>query len=593
MKRVKKALSLTELMIVLVVIALLFAAIAPIITKRHIAETHENESIWNYVSGDTNRDAFFDPGNPRWTSSVYVGMAPSAANNDAGKVVIDNGWYGNLQYIMPQMQFRYSKSTQEQGKGINTATLMVDPTTILFGSVPFYHYGDYSSVFGLLNFQKIESIYFYSLLGSQAMGNALLYSNNARITAVGHKAAYRFGSAVPSSRVNGIYIGSDAGSGAAEIDTAPTENVAIGYKSMSAEGNAGSHNVFLGAHTGNGFTSTESSYNTIVGSTFSRNNASYNTIIGYGVYTSGEPSDASKVDIKAMTAIGYKACNSLYGSNDGSRVCIGANSGVSSNNTPDTYSTDDGEHIFIGGKSRAFPGRSVLEVHNNTVSGNTIGNVVINSNLVVRGNFYPSDDSGNIVYNKFTDTQTISAETPYFRCSDDAYQSILSFNNYVCKTLTSSNPKSINVLQKGGNCSVNGGYPNGGGCPNILSSDIRLKTDITENNDGLDKILQLKPYNYTYKNNPNTKQVGVIAQDLQKVFADAVSKDNKGFLSIRLEDMFYALVNSVKQLAQKVDDIVSKIADIQNDFVTIRNDHKNMEKQVSLLDKRIKKLERK
>ncbi|MBO6181541.1 prepilin-type N-terminal cleavage/methylation domain-containing protein, partial [bacterium] len=52
MKSGIRAFSLTELLIVLVVIALLFAAMAPIVTKRHIAETHETESIWNFVTGD-------------------------------------------------------------------------------------------------------------------------------------------------------------------------------------------------------------------------------------------------------------------------------------------------------------------------------------------------------------------------------------------------------------------------------------------------------------------------------------------------------------------------------------------------------------
>jgi prepilin-type N-terminal cleavage/methylation domain-containing protein len=51
-----KAFSLTELIIVLVIIAVLFAAMAPIITKRHIADTAGVENIWNFVNNDTERD---------------------------------------------------------------------------------------------------------------------------------------------------------------------------------------------------------------------------------------------------------------------------------------------------------------------------------------------------------------------------------------------------------------------------------------------------------------------------------------------------------------------------------------------------------
>ena len=39
-----------------------------------------------------------------------------------------------------------------------------------------------------------------------------------------------------------------------------------------------------------------------------------------------------------------------------------------------------------------------------------------------------------------------------------------------------------------------------------------------------------------------------MAQDLEKIFPKAVFKGDDGFLRIRMEDMFYALVNAVKEL---------------------------------------------
>jgi len=602
MKSGIRAFSLTELLIVLVVIALLFAAMAPIVTKRHIAETHETESIWNFVTGDAEKNAYFDPGNETWTSSVYMGMVPTTADNNAGKLVIDNGSisYGGKTYYPPQMQFRFSKNPQQQGRGLNSATLFVDGSNVIFGSSVAPDSGTETTLYGtnnFLNFSNNMKAYSISVLGSSAMGHTYINekctsSNRRYITAVGHRALDKLGTANSSNTVNGIYIGSGAGAGGAEIDAAPTDNVVIGYNAMNKEGSAGSHNVFLGAHTGNGFNSTSASYNTIVGSVFPGTSASYNTIVGYGVYTNGDPA------VKAMTAIGYGACNSISGANNGSRVCLGYNSGYSTNNTPSVFNTDSGEHIFIGGKpqsnnTRGFSGRSILEVHNNTIDSKTYGNVVINSNLVVRGNFYPADENGKVSYNVFTDTQSGGAETAYYRCSNDAYQSILNYNNYVCKELTPSNPKSVNMLIKGGNCSTSDGYPNGNGCANVVSSDRRLKTAITLNNDGLNKILKLRPYNYTYKDDEKTPQVGVIAQDLQKVFPDAVSKDKKGYLKIRIEDMFYALVNAVKELAQKLEDISSKIVKANSDILSIKKEHQDINKQILVLEKRIKKLERK
>ena len=596
MKKGTQAFSLTELLIVLVVIAVLFGAMAPIVTKRHIAEAHDTEAIWNFVPGDSERNVYFDPGSETWTSSVYMGMkAPTTANNNAGKVVIDTGQaeYNGRTYWVPQMQFRFSKNPQEQGRGLNTASLFMNGPLVFGSSFQIYSQAR-GTVYGLSNLSKSSQTPSLTVMGHTAMGSTYINSNatNSKplyITAIGHRALNKLGTS-SSQPVNGIYIGAGAGSGGAEIDAAPTDNVVIGYDAMATDNAAGSHNVFLGAHTGNGFTSASASYNTIVGSIFTGTTASYNTIVGYGVYANGNSA------VKAMTAIGYGSCESVEGTS-GSKVCIGYNAGYSTNNTPTVFNTDDGEHIYIGGRvqsntAKSFPGRSALEVHNNTINGETYGNVVINTNLVLRGNLYPSDENGKISFNVFTDTKTGGAESGYYRCNTDAYQNILLFTNYVCKSLVDSNPKSVNMLIKGGLCSTTDGYPNGNGCP-AISSDKRLKYDITENNDGLNKILKLKPYNYTYKSDDSTPQVGVMAQDLQKIFPNAVSKDKKGFLQIRMEDMFYALVNSVKELAQKIEDLFTKVARGQKDLVTIKSEHKDINKQILVLDKRIRKLERK
>ena len=611
--RIKKgynAFSLTELLIVIVIIAVLFAALAPIITKRHVAETHQTESIWNFVTGDIERDAYFDPGVETWTSSVYVGMVPTANDAGAGKLVVDSGQitYNGASYNQPQIQFRFSTDSKQQGRGLDAANLYVSDSSIVFGSSLSPYNTSKSTIYGTSNL--INNTYAHSLtvMGAGAMQHSLLGKNGGStpqyIIAIGNRAAEKFGASNTTQPVNGIFIGSGSGLGSAETTVPPTGNIALGYNSMAyvdhlspsdtKKETKGLHNVFIGADTGNGFTDTSASYNTIVGSVFAGSGAANNTIIGYDVYSTGDP------NVSNLTAIGYNSCNSMTG-NSGSKTCIGYTSGYSTNNTPSTFNTDTGEHIFLGGKpsskrTRGFAGRSVLEVHNNTINGVTYGNVVINSNLVVRGNFFPADNEGNLSVNTFTDTNSVSygtyaLETPYYRCSSDAYQSILNYNNFVCKELITANPKSVNVFYRLGSCSTNDGYPNGNGCPNI-SSDIRLKTAISPNNDGLEKLLKLQPYNYEYKSKPHIHHVGVIAQELKQIFPNAVSVDDNGYFKIRFEDMFYALINSLKQLAQKIDDLSNKISVIKNDLFAIKSDQKNIKRQISLINSRVKKLER-
>ncbi len=595
-----KAFSLTELLIVLVVVALLFAALAPILTKRHVSENAATESIWNFVPGDGERNVYFDPGNESWTSSIYMGMVPSRTINDSnsGKLVIDSGdiTYNSVTYKQPQIQFRFSPDIQQQGRGLNSANLFVDETNLIFGPSLVNTNLSQTTIYGLSNLKNPSSANALTIMGKDAMGNANVSENGLYnyIIAIGNRAAYNLGT--DTSSINGIYIGANSGAGSAETDTIPTDNVAIGYNTSNKAGFAGSGNVFLGAFTGNGFNNAASNYNTIVGSVFYGENAAYNTLIGYGTYQVGDS------NIKNITAIGYGACNSVENVSDGSRICIGYNSGYSTNYTPSSFNTDSGEHIFLGGKpeipslgGNGFSGRSVLEVHNIPVNDINYGYVVLNSNLVVRGNFYPSNLSKQVVYNQFASTRDIGAEKEYFRCNTDDVISGSSFvginDKYVCKGLVSARPKSINALKYNGACSNNSGYTSGSNCPNI-TSDIRLKNIISENTDGIDKLEKLILYNYTYKNNPKTPQVGVIAQDLQKVFPNSVSKDSQGFLKIRWDEMFYSLINSIKALAAKVEDLFSKVAKLEADVTTVKNDQSDIKSQISVINKRIKRLEK-
>ena len=107
----------------------------------------------------------------------------------------------------------------------------------------------------------------------------------------------------------------------------------------------------------------------------------------------------------------------------------------------------------------------------------------------------------------------------------------------------------------------------------FLPSDSRLKYIEKENKSGLDKIRQLKVFNFTFKKDEKkTPHVGVIAQDLQKIFPNAVKKGTDGFLNIRFEDMFFAMINAIKELDLK---------------------YQAQEKRINDLEKRIQKLEAK
>ncbi|MDE6138648.1 MAG: prepilin-type N-terminal cleavage/methylation domain-containing protein, partial [Candidatus Gastranaerophilales bacterium] len=102
----KKAFSLTELLIVLVIVAVLFSAMLPIMTKRKIGSTSTNEPVWMFVNEDDQKDAFYDPGTPSWTSTAFIGVDPLdiADFKPYSKVVLKAKKYQDM------IQFRYGNN---------------------------------------------------------------------------------------------------------------------------------------------------------------------------------------------------------------------------------------------------------------------------------------------------------------------------------------------------------------------------------------------------------------------------------------------------------------------------------------------------
>jgi hypothetical protein len=128
-------------------------------------------------------------------------------------------------------------------------------------------------------------------------------------------------------------------------------------------------------------------------------------------------------------------------------------------------------------------------------------------------------------------------------------------------------------------------YDGGSGDQTWYSKDCdrRLKNVGKTFAGGLEQIKKLTTYNFTYKSDETkTPRVGVMAQDLQKVFPNAVIKGEDGFLRIRMEDMFYAVINSIKELDAKISLIDQKQQKIDE-----------LERRIELLEKRIEKLESK
>lgn len=104
-------------------------------------------------------------------------------------------------------------------------------------------------------------------------------------------------------------------------------------------------------------------------------------------------------------------------------------------------------------------------------------------------------------------------------------------------------------------CTVNGWA--------YCKSDKRLKNIYGPNKAGLNEINKVNVINFSYKEdetaNKKMKHVGVIAQEIRDIFPNAVIEDSQGYLQIRSEDIFFAMLNSIKELNTKNLELTQKI----------------------------------
>ena len=98
------------------------------------------------------------------------------------------------------------------------------------------------------------------------------------------------------------------------------------------------------------------------------------------------------------------------------------------------------------------------------------------------------------------------------------------------------------------------------------TSDERIKKNIVDNTNGLDKINQIRVRNFEYRTpeevdpslpshsaiNKEGVQLGVIAQEIQKVLPDVVKEMSTGCLSVNSDNLTWYLVNAIKELSAKV-----------------------------------------
>ena len=586
----RKGFTLAEVMIVLLVLTILFAACAPLITKRQRSSATKQE-MWkwssrNYMAGPM--DTYYKPITNNYLGGIYIGTEPDSdadvrsSFTPVSKLVVRSGFISNS-IIQRQLQLRFGRSIYED-PGQLAATFLADNYNLLFGKnfpglknkTSEITYPTGNVVFG---FNSMNDIMDRGNVEEKPDNNTAFGSDTYTITHQGKDNTY-IGSKAGNENQTGngnTMIGYNAGSNAKM-----SLNTLIGYNSQAALGN---YNTFAGAFTGNQAVADTDGYR-------------YDVALGYealGSITSGEYNVAIGAhSLKNLTtgnyntAIGYNSC---FGVTTQSNItCIGANSGPASDSpvytelgikpddtTPRTYIGSNPNLKKVNSKlsdnwefAGNYGGDAVLEIHNSIGTGNSylINNpsivsnatTIINGNLIVRGKTFFT--IGDVLHPFYYNESNIFGTTLDEKCAQNQ---------------------------------VTYDFSNSGNCATLapITSDRRLKNIKSRNNLGLEKIKQLKVFNYVFKDDKDiTPHVGVIAQDLQKIFPNSVSKGSDGFLKIKLEEIFYAAINAIKEIHSKIANLYKETEKLEQNINKMEKENKKLQAEIDSLSARINALKK-
>ncbi len=105
-----------------------------------------------------------------------------------------------------------------------------------------------------------------------------------------------------------------------------------------------------------------------------------------------------------------------------------------------------------------------------------------------------------------------------------------------------------------------------------VSSDIRYKKNISQIENAIDKVQKIDGCYYDWKKEDfpkksfsDKRQVGVIAQVVEKVLPEVVKTDDKGYKSVSYDKLTALLIEAVKEQQKQIDELKKEVSNLKKD----------------------------
>jgi hypothetical protein len=379
------------------------------------------------------------------------------------------------------------------------------------------------------------------LFGFQAGGNVTSGGNNIsmgfnsleELTSGSHNIALGSKALIGDNGNQNIAIGYES-QASVYVSRITNDNIGIGYRSLNlnlADNNigigkqalenniSGTGNIAIGEFSSN--LSQTGIHNTSIGSLTLRNNIA-----------------------SSQVAVGYNALNK--NTSGFQNVAVGANTlELNQTGTIHTACGTLALSTLVAGDGNVAVGHSALKL---LIGDNNGGN----TSLGTRSLNNLSTGFANVAIGIDTGTNYVGSES----------QNILIANT--------GNVAENNTIRIGTNVvhnrafiqGISGTNIGGSGDPVLINSagqmgttlsSIKYKNNVHDMNNYSSKILDLTPRTFTYKNDDsNTLQVGLIAEEVEKIFPDLVIYKNNEIESVRYQNLVPMLLNEIIKLNNRV-----------------------------------------
>jgi hypothetical protein len=122
------------------------------------------------------------------------------------------------------------------------------------------------------------------------------------------------------------------------------------------------------------------------------------------------------------------------------------------------------------------------------------------------------------------------------------------------------------------------------------SSDRRLKTDVEPLGEEVLRALQeIDPVRFRFKDertHPAGKQIGLIAQEVQKEFPELVSKTEGGMLSLSYSKFSAVLLKGLQEQQARLEEKSDKIAELNAELEAVSNQQEKLKQRLATLETR-------